>query len=306
MVRTFLIKPKAMTHSKSTIRRSGPGSFTTKAVHTLADGSQLIATSRRHRKGRGPLRIAPDGTRITPAKRRNPWLRFWAPGHLTWWVAVLFLIGSGLFALGGYGSTFPQGLPKPFSDPMTLNWIFFIGSMFFTGAAFCQLLEAINAGKSEGLYEDESIASRFQVFDWQPKRIGYLASLTQFIGTLMFNFNTGDVLIDGLNWMQEDLLIWVPNIIGCICFLVASQLAFMEVCHAYARWKPRSLSWWITVLNLLGSVGFMISALYGLVPPDSVGGSPAFLVWLAGFFTFQGALCFFVASYLLLPEMFSD
>jgi hypothetical protein len=109
-----------------------------------------------------------------------------------------------------------------------------------------------------------------------------------------------------LSWIEQDLMIWVPNIIGCVCFLVASQLAFMEVCHAYARWKPRNLSWWITVLNLIGSAGFMISALYSFVPSVFVGASPAFLQWLASFFTFQRVFCFFIASYLPLPEMFSE
>ena len=187
---------------------------------------------------------------------------------------------------------------------MTLDWIFFIGSIFFTAAALCQLLEAINAGDSEGLYTDKKLPGTFQWVAWHPKRIGYLASLVQLIGTVMFNFNTGNAFLSDLNWIQQDFLIWTPNIIGCVCFLIASRLAFMEVCHGYWGWQPGNIEWWITVLNLLGSIGFMISALYSLAVPP--GDSSASFTWLSAFFTLQGGVCFFFASYLLLPEMFSD
>ena len=117
-----------------------------------------------------------------------------------------------------------------------------------------------------------------------------MASFIQLIGTVMFNFNTANAFISDLNWIQQDGLIWVPNIIGCSCFLIASRLAFIE--------------WWITALNLLGSLGFILSALYSLsVPP---GDSSTSFTWLSALFTFQGALCFLVANYLLLPEMFSE
>ncbi|MCK5869049.1 MAG: hypothetical protein KAG45_00110 [Methyloprofundus sp.] len=231
-------------------------------------------------------------------------MHLWAPTRLTWWVAVLFIIGLALFSVGGYAVTFPEGSPKALSAGMTLDWIFFIGSLFFTSAAFCQLLESMNAGDSEGLYAEEKLADNFQWMAWHPQRIGYMASLVQLIGTVMFNFNTGNAFIGDLNWVQQDILIWTPNIIGCICFLIASRLAFMEVCHGYWGWQPGNIEWWITVLNLLGSIGFMISTFYSLAVPP--GDSSTTFSWLSAFFTFQGGVCFLIASYLLLPEMFSE
>ena len=271
----------------------------------MADGMQKVVTSRRHRKGRGAMLVFPEGIQPEPAaKHKNPWLRFWAPSRLTWWVAVLFTIGSALFSVGGYGITFPDNSPEVLTAGMNLDWIFFIGSIFFTSAAACQLLESINAGSSEGLYAEEKLSDTFQWAAWHPNRIGYMASLVQLIGTVMFNFNTGNAFISDLNWIQQDILIWTPNFIGCICFLIASRLAFMEICHGYWGWQPGNIEWWITVLNLLGSIGFMISALYSLAVPP--GDSSATFSWLSAFFTFQGGVCFFIASYLLLPEMFSE
>ena len=293
-----------MTDTHTNISFSGPG-YVTKAVHLLEDDTQKIVTSRRHRKGRGPMIVLPEGIQPEPAaKHKNPWLRFWAPSRLTWWVAVLFAIGSALFSVGGYGITFPDDSPEILTAGMNLDWVFFIGSIFFTSAASCQLLESINAGSSEGLYAEEKLSDTFQWAAWHPNRIGYMASLVQLIGTVMFNFNTGNAFISDLNWIQQDILIWTPNIIGCICFLIASRLAFMEVCHGYWGWQPGNIEWWITVLNLLGSIGFMISALYALAVPP--GDSSASFTWLSALFTFQGGVCFLIASYLLLPEMFSE
>jgi len=293
-----------MTNSHTNISFSGPG-YVTKAVHLLKDDVQKIVTSRRHRKGRGAMLVFPEGIQPEPAaKHKNPWLRFWAPSRLTWWVAVLFTIGSALFSVGGYGITFPKDSPEILTAGMNLDWIFFIGSLFFSSAAACQLLESINAGSSEGLYAEEKLPDTFQWAAWHPNRIGYMASLVQLIGTVMFNFNTGNAFISDLNWIQQDILIWTPNIIGCICFLIASRLAFMEVCHGYWGWQPGNIEWWIAVLNLLGSIGFMISALYALAVPP--GDSSATFSWLSALFTFQGGVCFLIASYLLLPEMFSE
>ena len=292
-----------MTDSKSGTRFSGP-TYVTKAVHSLVDGTQRIVTSRRHRKGRGPILLSHGGVKQVDPDRKNPWLRLWAPSRLTWWVAVLFIIGSALFSVGGYCITFPQDLPEAWTNELTVDWVFFIGSIFFTSAAFCQLLESINAGDSEGLLADETISDTFLWVAWHPQRIGYMACVVQLAGTVMFNINTGSAFLPELIWMQQNVVIWTPNIIGSICFLIASRLAYMEVCHSYWAWQPGKIEWWITALNLLGSIGFMISALYSLaVPPEDVS---EHISWLSAFFTFQGAVCFFVASYLLLPEMFSD
>jgi hypothetical protein len=48
-------------------------------------------------------------------------------------------------------------------------------------------------------------------------------------------------------------------------------------------------------------VAFQVSALYSFVKP----GAPSeHELWLAGFYTFIGGLCFLVGSYLLIPELF--
>ena len=112
--------------------------------------------------------------------------------------------------------------------------------------------------------------------------------------------NTADGLIADLSWREQDLLIWTPNMLGSVCFLVASYLAYAEVSHGAASFDPRSVSWWIAVINMMGSVAFQISAVDGFVsaPPSSI----EMLFW-STLMTAVGALCFLIAAYLLIPEL---
>jgi len=104
----------------------------------------------------------------------------------------------------------------------------------------------------------------------------------------------------GLSWRQGDALIWLPNMIGSICFLVASYLAYIEVSHGMFSFAPRSVSWWITIVNLAGSVAFQLSALESVVGPAGI--SAHMLFW-STLWTAVGALCFLVGAYLLIPEL---
>jgi hypothetical protein len=277
------------------------GVFTTRVVQRLSDGRQLVSHSRWHRKGLPPVQIGSDGTGIATPLVSHPWLRLWAPHRLTWWIAQLFIIGSACFALGGFASNWPQYSPAALAHSGVINTVFFIGSLFFTAAAWSQLLEAINGdvadiGTSSGAHHRD-----WRWFAWKPHNAGYSASLIQFIGTLLFNFNTADTMIAGLTAVEEDILIWSPDAIGSICFLVASYLALIEVSHRYWSFQPRQLSWWIVLLNLLGSVAFMLAAVFSFVLPSS---GDAEWLWGANFFTLLGAVCFLVASYLMIPELF--
>ena len=93
--------------------------------------------------------------------------------------------------------------------------------------------------------------------------------------------------------------VWRPDALGSVCFLVCSAwLAWAEECHGPFAWRPVRLSWWITLLNLVGSVAFGVSAIASYVKPNGQLVSLA----LTNLGTFVGALCFFAGAVLLLPE----
>jgi hypothetical protein len=216
---------------------------------------------------------------------------------------VLFFFGSAFFMSGAFFATWPEVFPGEPHQRNVLNWIFFIGSLFFTAAALLQWLQSVNGDVAEAGEGNEDASRRWRWGAWKPYNLGYLASLVQLVGTVFFNFNTADAMISGLNWKGEDLLIWSPNMGGCICFLVASWLAYLEVSHRFWSWQPRDLSWWIAVINLWGSIFFQISAVYSFVP---AAGLSEYAGWWAGYYTFLGGACFLVGSYLLVPEMFEE
>ena len=67
---------------------------------------------------------------------------------------------------------------------------------------------------------------------WQPHKLLWWAAFVQFIGTLFFNANTISALVDTISTPEEaDRLVWAPDFLGCIAFLVASHLFWLAVCH---------------------------------------------------------------------------
>ena len=172
-------------------------------------------------------------------------------------------------------------------DAMT----YFIGSIFFTSASYLQFVECISA-PSGG-------ERRRRWFAVQPDRIDWWATVIQLVGTVFFNFTTGDAFIQGLGARGEDLVVWTPDALGSICFLVASQLAYAEAGHGWVSWRPADLGWRIAAINLLGSVLFGISAIAGWVQP-STGDLLDAALDNAG--TLLGAACFLLGAIWMMPE----
>lgn len=252
------------------LHREGPGPFVTRIRYELEDGTLGEWTSRRHRKRAGS---------------GSP---YWDPHHLGWWCAALFVIGSFCFALGsvpGYSD-----LVGFRADSIT----YFVGSLFFTSASYLQYVEAISAPTAA----DGADATR-RWFAIDTGRVDWWATVIQLIGTVFFNFTTGDVFIQGLNAHQEDLVVWSPDVLGSICFLVSSQLAYAEVGHHWISWNPRELGWRIAAINLLGSIFFGISAIAGWIVPSSGDLLDAALDTSG---TFWGAVCFLVGAVWMMPE----
>jgi hypothetical protein len=276
------------------------GPFVTRVVQTLENGHQLVSLSRRHRKRLPPLHFTQDGLHVHRAILRSPWLHLWAPKRLAWWIALLFLVGSACFAYGSFATNWPRYLPPRMADSSVVNLVFFVGSIFFTSAAWLQLLEAINGDVADLAVAETRLPTGWSWLGWKPHNAGYLASLIQFVGTLLFNLNTGDAMLKGLGWIEQDILIWTPDMVGSVCFLAASYLALVEISHGWWSFEPRQVAWWVVIFNLLGSVAFQVSAFYAFVPsPPELGWA-----WSANLWTFVGALCFFIASYLMIPEQF--
>jgi hypothetical protein len=209
----------------------------------------------------------------------------WRPDDIGWRTALLFMVGSALFALGsvpGYASLVPTPV---------VGLTFFIGSLFFTTAGYSQFVQTINPPGG-----DRPWSGRRRLFAVQPGRIDWWACVIQSIGTLWFNINTFEALRQGFDVHQQNLRIWTPDFLGSICFLVASELAIVAVCHKPVCVCRDDRDWWIAIINMVGSIFFMLSALAAFVLPST---SELLDASVANSGTFLGAVCFFWAARLL-------
>ncbi len=212
---------------------------------------------------------------------------WWAPRARGWWIGVLFAVGSVLFALGA----FP--LYATSVGASTTSVTFFVGSIFFTSAAFLQYREVVDALPAR------AGRPRRRFFVFQPRRVEWLAVAIQLAGTIFFNRSTGNACRIDLTIQAAQHTVWRPDAVGSVCFLVASLLAWREVCHGWGAWRPRQVDWWITFVNLLGSVAFGVSAVAGFIVPGTGQLRNASLSNLG---TFVGALGFLIGALLLLVE----
>ena len=277
------------------------GPFITRVIGTDENGITCVVTSRRHRKKLQPLSIGESGGFQREPLPAKAWRHVWKPSSISWWLAVLFIIGSALFSLGAALAIFPSLLTPWWHTPIVNNSVFFVGSIFFTTAGAVQYLEVINSEITDLITPQTNGGHRrMRWFAWRPKNLGYLASLVQLAGTILFNFNTGDALLSNLSSTDENLKIWAPNMIGSLCFLVSTACSYLEVGHRWFCFKPRDFAFWIVMINVFGSIAFQISAIASYYEPDGE------ILWTLGsnWGTFLGGLGFLVASYLLIPELF--
>ena len=269
------------------ISADGPGPFVTSELLRRPDGTLVRWGSRAHRRGRGAAIAA---TSTAASRNERVW---WRPHRRGWWMSVLFSVGALCFAVAAVASQWAT--PREWIDVT-----FFVGSIMFTSAAYLQYLEAVNV--EHGLASD-SRRLRWRPASWEPRRIDWLAALVQLIGTVFFNLSTFAAMRHGLSTHQTNARVWAPDVLGSICFLISSELAYAEVCHRWVCLRMRSLSFSIVALNLLGSIAFGAAAIASLVEPAT--GLPV-SARIANAGTALGGICFFVAALSLMPEAARD
>lgn len=184
--------------------------------------------------------------------------------HQCW----LFAIGSAFFAT----ATVPGF--SALAGASAANALCFVGSWFFTTAAWIQLVRSGPEGSLE-----------------------WLSAATQFGGTILFNVSTGTAV-----WAHavrtERRLVWAPDATGSLAFLVSGALGIVAITALAGRWAPGSRDWQAQWVNMIGCVAFGVSALGAFV---RMSGTAADQV-IANLGTFIGAICFLIAALLVLPR----
>ncbi len=258
----------------------GGGPFTTRVTWEVPAGGTATWTSRAARK-RGVVEVRDEAGALLAAVRpdRGTVARL---RRLNWVAAAAFTVGGLLFALGALVAQIGSG------EAVSAASIYLAGGIFFSSGGYASLLGAINAPRNL----DENGALRSDWWRWwsfEPLRIEWLATFVLFAGTLAFGISLLDSFIKGLSTEQVNRLIWAPEMVGCVMFLISGHLAIVEVCHGSPKLLPRSLEWWIVAVNQLGSILFFVSALAAFIRPAT---ASVVNVDVANWGTFGGAMCF--------------
>jgi len=208
----------------------------------------------------------------------------WTPHDLDWRIAVLFMVGSSLFAIG----SFP--LYWQLVDGRVVGITFVLGSLFFTSAGYSSFFQTVNDGRDA--------ATPAKLWAWSPRGLLWWSAIVQLGGTLLFNVNTIAATATTFTTRQENRLVWAPDFFGSIAFLVASQLAWMHLSGRFWFRDTDDSVWWSSLLNYLGSVFFMASAIASFTLETT---DEALNTAVVNAGTFLGAICFLVGAYVLLP-----
>ncbi|MEU0396424.1 hypothetical protein ABZ208_27245 [Streptomyces sp. NPDC006208] len=263
----------------------GAGPFTTKLTWRNAEGDIAIWESRAVRKlGALTVRAGEDAKAVRHPADTQSLKRL---GRLNTIAAVAFTLGGSLFALGAaYALTS--------SSPTAGVSIYFAGGLFFNTGGYASLLQSVNAPRRRsGSDTLEPVPWRW--WSYEPMRIDWLGTFLLFAGTLVFGINLLDSFLEGLTSRQTNRLVWAPDVIGCVLFLISGQLALAEVSHGLASLRVHDLGWWIVAVNQLGSALFMVAALADFTVP---GTGNLVSAAVADWGTLTGALCFAVGGVL--------
>lgn len=192
------------------------------------------------------------------------------------WMALCFALGSTCFLVGPF-----PGYVNLVGSTVT-GLTFFVGSILFTAGGGLQTWLAAPERQVDGA-----------------GRAAWWAAVIQSAGTLFFNVTTFTALSTLPSQPDYDRLVWRPDALGSVCFLVSGYLAYAEVCGHPFWTRNRTLEWKIAAVNLVGCVAFGISAIAAFWVPSS---GDVLALAASNWTTALGGLCFLIGAVLLLPE----
>jgi len=212
--------------------------------------------------------------------------------HLAWdvsfWVAVIFLLGSVAWVIMGFLLYLPLSIGVKDHEGQATMWGF-LGGTLFTLGSYLMVVEALNTGHEhlfgpavEELFTDETrheINAKGSdcagpVFRWWGpgswQDLGYVATMIQLVATTIFWISTVAALPGVISGFPEtsspiitNVFYWTPHVIGGSAFVISSLIFMIEVQSSLFRPNLTSLGWHVGLWYLIGAVGFTLSGLCG-------------------------------------------
>jgi hypothetical protein len=199
--------------------------------------------------------------------------------------ATAFALGGSLFALGALLAQLDV------TSVWDVDVVYLVGGVFFSIGGYVSVLQAANSPGRDG----SAASARWRWFSFEPRHIGWLSAAVLFAGTLFFGVSLVAAFAQGLTPRQSNGWIWLPDIVGCVCFLVSGHLALVGVGHGRIWRIVDDLGWWVVAVNQVGSILFFLAGLAAFTRPAT---STAVDLGLVNWGTFAGAVCFAVGGVL--------
>jgi hypothetical protein len=229
------------------------------------------------------------------SKRDESSWHFWYPSWdawkfrrtLTYWISVMYLEGSILFLIGAMYSLSELAHTFHKVELALVQTAYLIGGVCFTLGSYAGLLDVINV-KADG----NDVLLWPCGPKWRQQRAvgnvnwkaftGYISYLS---GALLYNVNTIAGYLK-LGPIEETAFVGVTALAGALAFLLGSLLE----CQVNKVWEMKVLrgAWWISMANLVGSVGYTIAGFSMLVKVEGTSNvdwlvNVPYLVGSAGF-----------------------
>ncbi len=266
------------------------GWFTTAITWHRTDGTSVRWASRAARR-RGRMEVRDSQGRVTGVVDSQPSTAL-RMARVNVVAAVAFVIGGSLFALGPVLAEYGVGPIR------TADVVYLIGGVFFSLGGYASVVQASNTPTD--IDENGSLSSpSWSWWRWRPHQIGWLSVMVLFVGTLFFGLSLVAAFAENLTARQSNGWIWLPDMLGCVCFLVSGHLALLEVCHGRIGIRTDDMGWWIVAVNQIGSVLFFLAGVAAFTRPAT---STAVDLGLVNWGTFAGAVCFVIGGFLQLFE----
>ena len=207
----------------------------------------------------------------------------WAPRDPGWWIAITFILGSVLFCVGAI-LPFTRGL-----STAATNVVYFVGSSLYLVGA---LIQFIRGRRMKINHRDDASAMR-HLANKNSRAAGIQA-----IGALLFQTSMTGAFIRSLSIAEQERIIWVPDLFGALCFLVASSMFFTLRYPIQHRQDNRRSARELALMNIVGSAFFVISAFGAYIVPLT---DQPIYPRIANLGTLAGALLFLLSSIPGLP-----
>ena len=200
--------------------------------------------------------------------------------------AVCLFFGGVLFALGAGLAQFQLG------GRTTVNVAYLVGGSLFSIGSFVSIPMAVAIDGGHGpARPGQGGLGRIRI---SHPPLGVRSAVVMFVGTCLFTVSLVAAFARGLTPRQSNDWVWLPDILGCICFVAAGHMAHRNLGSRSISTHTHQLSKWVVVVgNLVGSYLFFLAGLAAFTRPST---STEVNTGLVNWGTLVGALFFTVCG----------